>query len=285
MKTSCSKISDFFKGINTTTLANGKSITKPRSYVLLYAAILVAATVFFWDMIVDAFFERFSYDFFLSRLPNFFSIIEAMFRDIEWSYIDQVFDPLIVTIQISVIGTMLGALLSFPIAFLASGNVLKNSRIPGFVKFILSIVRTFPTLVYALILSFIFGYGTFIGVLATVIFTFSIITKMLYEVIETIDMSSFIAIEATGAGKIKAFRTAVIPQIMGNFLSITLYNFEINIRSSAILGFVGAGGIGMIMNDLMSWRDYGKVSIVLLSLLIVIIGIENLSRYMRRKLV
>jgi phosphonate transport system permease protein len=291
MKTLCLKITNLFRSIidknkknRTTIVASGNTIVRPFSFNLLYAAIIIVISLFFWNMIVIEFFNRFSFDFFLTRLPNFFSIIEAMIRDIEWEYITQVFSPMIVTIQISIIGTVIGAALAFPVAFLASQNVIKSSKVTGIVKFILSILRTFPTLVYALILAFIFGYGTFVGVLATIIFTFSIVTKMMYEIIETVDMNSFIAIEASGASKIKAFRTAVIPQIMGNFFSVTLYNFEINIRSSAILGFVGAGGIGMLLNDLMSWREYGKVSIMLLVLLVVIIVIENLSRYIRKRL-
>jgi len=291
MKTLCLKITSLFRSIidnnkknRTTVVASGNTITKPFSLGVLYLAIIVTVTLFFWNMIITEFFNRFSFNFFISRLPNFFSIIESMVRDIEWGYIAQVFSPMIVTIQISVIGTVIGALLAFPVAFLASQNVIKSYKITGIIKFILSILRTFPTLVYALILAFVFGYGTFVGVLATIIFTFSIVTKMMYEIIETVDMSSFIAIEASGASKLKAFRVAVIPQIMGNFFSVTLYNFEINIRSSAILGFVGAGGIGMVLNDLMSWRDYGKVSIMLLALLVVIIAIENLSRYIRKRL-
>jgi phosphonate transport system permease protein len=291
MKTLCLKISNLFKKIKenniksrTSIMEDGNTIVKPFSFGLLYAGIVIFITVFFWNMIVGEFFDRFGYNTFINRMPNFFTILEKMFVDINWSYIDRVYDPLIATIQISLIGTIVGAILAVPFAFLASQNIMGKSRIPVLTKFMLSIIRTFPTLVYALILSFIFGYGTFIGVLATIIFTFGIISKMMYEIIETVDLSSFVAIEATGASKIMAFRTAVVPQIIGRFYSVTLYNFEINLRASAILGLVGAGGIGSILNDQMSLRNYGNTSVILLVLLAVVIAVENLSRYLRGRL-
>jgi phosphonate transport system permease protein len=291
MKTLCLKISNLFKKIKenniksrTSVMEDGNTIVRPFSFGLLYAGIVIFITVFFWNMIVGEFFDRFGYNTFINRMPNFLTILEAMFIDINWSYIDKVYDPLIATIQISLVGTIVGAILAVPFAFLASQNIMGKSRIPVLTKFMLSIIRTFPTLVYALILSFIFGYGTFIGVLATIIFTFGIISKMMYEIIETVDLSSFVAIEATGASKIMAFRTAVVPQIIGRFYSVTLYNFEINLRASAILGLVGAGGIGSILNDQMSLRNYGNTSIILLVLLAVVIAVENLSRYLRGRL-
>lgn len=291
MKTLCSRIANLFKRLRdwnlkqrTSKMSDGTPITRPFSYKLIYSALILVVFVYFWNMIVTEFFSRFSLQFFMSRLPDFFSIIEEMVSDVNWSYFDRVVDPMIATIQISIAGTLLGALLAFPVAFLASQNIMGKSRIPAITKFVVAIIRTFPTLVYALILSFIFGFGTFIGTLATIIFTFSIITKMMYEVIETIDMGPFIAIETTGANKLLAFRTAILPQIAGRFYSITLYNFEINIRASAILGFVGAGGIGLILNDQMSLREYGNVSLIVLALLTVIIAVENLSRYLRRRL-
>jgi phosphonate transport system permease protein len=291
MKTLCLKISNLFKKIRdwnlakrTSVMLDGTPIIKPLSYRWIYITITATMFIYFWDMIITEYFRRVRFDFFMSRVPNFFTILEEMVSDVNWSFFSRVIDPMVATIQISIAGTLIGAFIAFPIAFLASQNIMGKSRIPAITKFVVAIVRTFPTLVYALILSFIFGFGTFIGTLATIIFTFSIITKMMYEVIETVDMGPFIAIETTGANKMLAFRTAILPQIAGRFYSITLYNFEINIRSSAILGFVGAGGIGLVLNDQMGLRNYGNVSLIVISLFVVIISVENLSRYLRKRL-
>ncbi|MBN2300037.1 MAG: phosphonate ABC transporter, permease protein PhnE [Acholeplasmataceae bacterium] len=291
MKTLCSKISNLIKGYiarnernRTSVLNDGTSIVRPFSYALIIFLMVSIVFVFFWNMIVTDFFNRFGFVFFINGLPNFFTIIQKMIVQVNWSYFDKVVQPLIETIKISIIGTLGGAIIAIPFAIIASQNIMGKSRIPNAVKFFLSIVRTFPTLVYALIFSFIFDYGTFIGVLATIIFTFSIITKMMYEIIEAIDMGAFIAIEATGATKLQAFRAAVVPQILGRFYSVVLYNFEINLRASAILGFVNAGGIGIIMNDQMALMKYGNVAVIVLALLAVVIVVQNLSQYLRRRL-
>lgn len=292
MKTLCSKITKRWKAFlefqekkRTTVLADGSLCIRPKSYSLLYTFIILVVFMFFYMTIVQNFFNYFGFLFFLRNLPNFFDILIKMVTQFNLSYLPNVLGPMVETIQISILGTLAGAALSIPFAILASQNIMGHKNpIPSIIKFFLSIIRTFPTLVYALIFSYIFDYGTFIGILATILFTFGIITKMLYEIIESLDLGAFIAIEATGATKLQAFRAAIIPQILGRFYSVVLYNFEINLRSSAILGFVNAGGIGRIMNDQMELLKYGNVSVIVLSLLLVVLIVENLSQYLRRRL-
>ncbi len=297
MKTLCSKISNYFKTLakrnelkRTTVLSDGSKIVKPFSYSVFAIILTIGVFAFFWNMIVSKFFRNFGIVGqsgvvrFFSNFKNFFTIIKDMILEFNVSYIDNIFAPMADTIRIAVIGTAVGALIAIPFAILASQNILGKSKVPSIIKFFLSIVRTFPTLVYAMIFSYIFGYGPFVGVLATILFTFGIITKMMYEIIETTDMGAFIAIEASGATKLQAFRAAVVPQIMGRFLSIVLYNFEINLRASAILGFVNAGGIGRIMNDQMALQKYGDVGLIVLALLVVVLIVQNISQYLRGRL-
>jgi phosphonate transport system permease protein len=272
------------KAARKTVLADGVSITKPYSFGLLNMVILLLITFYFWDLIVTTYFTVTPFELFVRRIPNFINILTKMVTDFKPDYLPTVIPPLIDTIQMAIIGTFLGAFLALPVAFLASQNLVKSKIITNFIKLILSFIRTIPTLVYAAILAFAFGYGTLIGVIATAIFTFGILTKMLYEVIETIDLGAFMAIESTGATKTKAFITSVVPQIMGTFLSFTLYSFEINIRSSAILGYVGAGGIGILLDDHMTWREYGHLGLILAVLLVVVFVIENISRFIRKKM-
>ena len=297
MKTLCSKISNYFKTLakrnelkRTTVLSDGSKIVKPFSYSVFAIILTIGVFAFFWNMIVSKFFRNFGIVGqsgvvrFFSNFKNFFTIIKDMILEFNVSYIDNIFAPMADTIRIAVIGTAVGALIAIPFAILASQNILGKSKVPSIIKFFLSIVRTFPTLVYAMIFSYIFGYGPFVGVLATILFTFGIITKMMYEIIETTDMGAFIAIEASGATKLQAFRAAVVPQIMGRFLSIVLYNFEINLRASAILGLVNAGGIGRIMNDQMALQKYGDVGLIVLALLVVVLIVQNISQYLRGRL-
>ncbi len=299
MKTLCSKINNFIKRLatqsekrRTLSLVDGTTITKPFSYNAIIIAVFLIVFIYFFNLIIIDYFNREGFIPFITRIPNFFSIIGYMVENANLSYFSFVVAPLMDTIKISIAGTIIGSVVALPFAVLASENIMGKTHIPKVLKPILSIFRTFPTLVYATIFTFIFGFGSFAGVLATIIFTFSIVAKMMYEIIETVDMGPFIAIEAAGATKIQAFRAALIPQIIGRYYSVILYNFEINLRASAILGFVNAGGIGKILNDEMSAATptplfifhYGNVFTIVLTLLIVIIVVQNISQYLRQRL-
>lgn len=220
---------------------------------------------------------------FFGNLSNMWRIIGKLIQP-NFAYVPKMIDPLLDTIKISIAGTLIGAFFAVPFAILSASNIVKNSLIYTPVRFAMSLIRTIPVLVYAAILMFVVGMGFLAGLTALSIFTFTIITKMLYESIETIDMLPYEAIESSGATKFQALRTAVVPQVFGSYISIVLYNFEINIRSASILGFVGAGGIGILLNDRIGWRKYEDVGMILLVLFVVVFSIETLSRYLRKKL-
>lgn len=220
---------------------------------------------------------------FFSNLSNMWRIIGKLIQP-NFAYVPKMIGPLLETIQISIAGTLIGAITAVPFSILSASNIVKSKIIYVPVRFLMSLIRTIPVLVYAAILMFIVGMGFLAGTIALSIFTFTIVAKMLYESIETIDMLPYEAIESTGATKFQALRTAVVPQVFGSYISIVLYNFEINIRSAAILGFVGAGGIGILLNDRIGWRKYEDVGMILLVIFAVVLSIESLSRYIRRRL-
>ncbi len=265
----------------TKILEDGTVVLEPFSKTPAIFAILLFLTTISWIVTgVDVIK-------FFTNLDEFFVVLKLMVTQFDFSYRHEVYQPLLDTIQMSILGSFLGAAFALPAALLASSNINKNKAILGITRFLLSILRTFPVLVYALFLAFIFYYGTLPGTIAITIFTFAIMSKMLYEKIETIDMNAFIAIEATGATKTKSFFTAVIPQIMGTYLSLALYSFEINIRYAAILGYVGAGGIGVILDNRMTLGrsgGFGDALVILIFLFITVASIETLSRYLRRRL-
>lgn len=265
------------KPSRTFVLSDGKVVEAPFSYLPLIGLILLVFTAISWNVTNVNLIRMFS------RFSNFFTILGRMLEP-RWSYFDRAIGPMIDTIQMSFLGSLIGALLALPVAFLSANNITKNKWVLSSVRFLLSLVRTLPVLVYAAILSLAFGFGVFPGTIAIAIFTFGILSKMLYENIETIDLSAYMAIEATGATKSKAFLTAVIPQILPSYLSFSLYAFEINIRFAAILGYVGAGGIGLLFDDRMAWRRYEDVAVLILMLFVVVFTIESLSRYLRRRL-
>ena len=97
-------------------------------------------------------------------------------------------------------------------------------------------------------------------------------------------MGAYEAIQALGANKARAFSSAIIPQILPAYIATSLFCFEGNVRHAAILGYVGAGGIGLILNENLGWREYGNVGMILVSLFIAVVLIELLSHYLRKKL-
>jgi phosphonate transport system permease protein len=150
---------------------------------------------------------------------------------------------------------------------------------------ILSIFRTLPVLIYAQLIAIVIGYGTTAGTIATAIFTYTVAVKMLYENIETVNMGAYEALESTGASRLKCMIKAIYPQIKGFFWSTVLYCFEMNIRGAAVLGYVGAGGIGVKLNETIGHMDYEKTGLLVLVLIIVVVIVETISRELRKKLV
>lgn len=116
------------------------------------------------------------------------------------------------------------------------------------------------------------------------VFTFAYVGKQLYELIETVDMGAYEAAEALGAGKPRCFINAIVPQVLPAYLSNCLFCFEGNVRYASILGYVGAGGLGLILNEKIGWREYSSVGMILIVLFLTVVVIEALSHYLRTKL-
>ena len=258
-------------------LGNGKKVTPPRSFTP-YIILLLILVAFVSIKVTD-----FDVAVILKRGEQFFAILEQMIPP-DWSYVGAIIKPLMDTIKMSLLGSFTGSLLAIPFAVLSAQNMNDSKIVLMITRFVLSILRTIPTLIIALIATYIFDIGTLAGTIAIGIFSFAIVAKMLYEQIETVDMSSYEAMESIGASKTQAFITSVIPQITPSYLSICLYTFEINVRYAAILGYVGAGGIGLLLDEKLGWREYDKVGMVIIMLFITVIIIESLSRYFRERL-
>ena len=259
-------------------LSNGKQVLKYRSRaplgvlaVVLLTALSVKVTGF--DMGILA-----------ARIREFFVILGEMFPP-DWGYLSQVWQPLFDTIKMSLLGSAIGSLLVVPFAMLASTNIIRSRLVVSAVRLLLSIIRTMPTLVTALIATYIFGLGTLAGTTAIAIFTFAYIGKILYEEIETVDMGAFEAMEAMGATKARAFVSSIVPQVLPSYLSNCLFCFEGNVRYASILGYVGAGGLGLILNEKIGWREYSSVGMILVVLFVTVFIIETISRAARRRLV
>lgn len=258
-------------------LSNGHSVAKPVSrmpFILIILAIVIYISILM---------TGFDLSVIVSRGHYFFDILKKIFNP-TWSYFPKVIDPLIATVQMSLIGTIIGCLIGLPIAILASSNINKNRPTLLFFRLVLSIMRSVPTLILASVCALMFGLGSFAGTVAIVFFTIGIVAKMLFESIETIDMKPFEAMQSFGATTLQAFWAACMPQILPTYLSHSLYCFEMNVRAASILGYVGAGGLGILINERIGWRDYEGLGMVLLSLFVLVFVIDIFTNWCRSKL-
>ena len=259
------------------TLDNGNTVERPRSRMPLI--LIVLFIVICWALRMTGF----DLSVITSRFNKMLDLLKKIFQP-DWSFFPKVVKPLFDTIKMSILGTVIGCALALPVAILSSSNINKNTVVVSILRFILGLIRTLPTLILAQVCALIFSLGTFAGTVAISIFTFGIVAKMLFESIETIDMGPFEAMEALGANKFQAFWSACVPQILPVYLSHALYCFEMNIRASAILGYVGAGGLGITINERVGWRDYNGLGMVLLTLFVAVVAIEFFSESLRKKL-
>jgi phosphonate transport system permease protein len=258
-------------------LSNGKVVEEKFTRTPVILCILIAATY------LSVKITGFSLQTLLQRGNQFFVILSQMFPP-NTSYITNIWKPLLDTIKMSLLGSFIGGILAIPFAILASSNIVTNRFVLMTIRLFLSLVRTLPTLVSALIATYIFGLGTMAGTFAILVFTFAYVGKQLYEQIETVDMGAYEAMEAMGANKTYAFLSAILPQVLPAYISICLFCFEGNVRYASILGYVGAGGLGLILNEKIGWREYDSVGMILLILFLTVILIESLSHYIRKKL-
>lgn len=201
----------------------------------------------------------------------------------EWSYLSQLIRPMFVTLAMSVAGTFIGTLFAIPAAFLGTYIVTRNTFITLIFRAIFSLIRTIPNLLLAAILVAISGIGEFTGVMTISIFTFGMLSQLVFNSIENVEYGPIEANESIGATKFQLAITSIWPQIETSVFQNILYTFEVNVRGSAVLGYVGAGGIGVLLNTALGFRQYGRVSLIILFILLIVVIVDLVSGYIRKE--
>ncbi|HZK10315.1 MAG TPA: phosphonate ABC transporter, permease protein PhnE [Clostridia bacterium] len=229
-------------------------------------------------------FTNFSLSELLGNLGEAGDLLGRMFLPPDFSYARRLFLPMVETLQISFLGTVIGSIFAIPMAVLAARNITTNKFLGGVFRMLLNLFRTIPALVFAALFTSIFGFGSFSGMLALFVFTLGLVAKLTYEAIEGIDHGPLEALRASGAGHLAAFFYAVVPQVLPQYLSYVLYSFEINIRASAVLGYVGAGGIAEYYDRTLSYLKYDRAGTIVLLTFVVILSIDLISARLREKL-
>ncbi|MFZ3578898.1 phosphonate ABC transporter, permease protein PhnE [Virgibacillus sp. DJP39] len=219
-----------------------------------------------------------------NALGNMVRVAEKFFPP-NLSVIPAVWDPMAQTIQMAIIATTVAAILTVPLALLSAQNITTIKPLYITTRTILNILRTIPDLVLAVIFVGLFGVGLFPGIVALIIFSLGILAKLISETIESVDMNPLEAMRASGGNVLQVIFFGLVPQVLPQFTSFVLYVFEINIRASVVLGLVGAGGIGLVLDQQLKFYNYPNVMAIIVLIFIVVLIIEYISNKLREALI
>lgn len=201
-----------------------------------------------------------------------------------WDYLPMIVGPLIETVHIATLGTMIAVVLSVPVAFLAARNTTANGFTWMIGRAILVGSRSINTVIWGLLFVAIFSPGAVAGVFAVAARSVGFIAKLLAEAIEEVDAGQIEAVRATGAGTLQTWWVAITPQVMPLLVGTAIYRWDINVRESSVLGFVGAGGIGLLLYGSINQFAWAQVVVVLFAILVIVLASEALSAWVRGRI-
>jgi len=242
---------------------------------------LVALFVWCWNVMTARTMWVFVWD-----APNAAADLASRAWPPRWSYMERLWAPLWDTINIATLGTLLGIVLAVPLAFLAASNTTPSRLfLRPFALFCIVASRSINSLIWALLLVSILGPGLLAGILAIGFRSVGFIGKLLYEAIEETDVRQVEAIAATGASGAQVLHYGIVPQVLPTFYGISVFRWDINIRESAILGLVGAGGIGVQLQSSLNLLAWPQVTLILLVILGTVVVSEWVSARVRHAII
>jgi phosphonate transport system permease protein len=203
----------------------------------------------------------------------------------DWSYAPRAMDAMIESLQMAWIGTVIGAALSLPLGFLGAKNV-SSGLVSSIVRQILNAIRAFPEIVLAIAIFIpIAGLGPVAGALAIGVHSAGTLGKLTAEAIEGIDPGPVEAARAVGGRGLQVQRWGVAPQVLPEIIAFWLYRFEINIRAGAVLGVVGAGGIGFALQQTIAFGRYPEAGMALIVVVVATMAVDTVSGAVRRRII
>ncbi|OZM56313.1 phosphonate ABC transporter, permease protein PhnE [Lottiidibacillus patelloidae] len=226
-------------------------------------------------------------EFDIRKFKDFHNMIDFLERWIwpKWELFPKLAKESIVTLSIAFIGSFFGLLIALPLSFIAAKNTSRFKFVYQWMRIFLSFLRSIPEIVIGLVLLTVLGLGPFPAVLAIVIHNIGVLGKLISELIEASDEGPHEAMKAVGAEKSIADVFAILPQIWPNVLSHYFYRFEVAIRTSLILGFIGAGGIGQQLFNHFKTFQYKAVSMDVLLIMLLVIAVDFYGSRMREKVI
>ncbi|WP_368504173.1 phosphonate ABC transporter, permease protein PhnE [Alkalihalophilus sp. As8PL] len=249
---------------------------KPR--YLFYLLFLLIAI--WWSMNMTGFEWRK-----LAQIPNIFEMVRSRFFPVEWSLFPRMARESLVTLAMAFLGTFFALLIALPLSFLAARNTSGSRLMYGSVRSSLSGLRSIPEIVFGLIFVTAFGLGPFAAVLAIILHNIGVLGKLISELIEAADDGPQEAMKSVGATRWVGHLFSILPQIWPNILSHYFYRFEVAIRTSLILGFIGGGGIGQqLFNHFQSFY-YTAVALDIICIMILVIIVDVVGGRIRARVI
>ena len=201
-----------------------------------------------------------------------------------WSYLPTILAPLLETVHIATLGTLAAVVLALPVAFLAARNTSANGFTWAIGRAILVGSRSINTVIWGLLFVAIFGPGAVAGVFAVAARSVGFIAKLIAEAIEEADKGQIEAVRASGAGTLQTWWVAILPQVMPVLIGTTIYRWDINVRESSVLGFVGAGGIGLHLYASINGFIWQQVLLILVAIGAIVMLSEAGSAWVRGRI-
>ena len=224
---------------------------------------------------------------FIEGLPNLAIVLDEIYEEmaeVDYRMLDRGLWSMLETILMAFVGTVVGYAMAFPLSLLASRN-LASKWVYAPVRAVLAAVRTFPSILWALLFVIMVGPGPFAGILAITMYTVGFVSKLQYESIETIDSDPLDTASSIGLSKLQLVRHVVMPESASHLLGHLLYMFDYNVRQTSILGLVGAGGIGFYIITHIKFFQYGKAAFFMLVVLATVLVVDWISVKLRDKYV
>lgn len=253
---------------------------KPKKDYVLSGTIGVGVLFFIFSLIQ----LNFDYSRLVKGVGDFFGMAGKMFPP-------KLEDFMIVTaaavqsLQVAIVGTAVGIFISFFLSFLGASNIAPNKAILWAVNFFAALMRSIPTILWALIFIAALGMGPIPGILALAIHGLGMLIKVYAESIEEVDEGVLEGMKATGASWFQMVMQGILPIVLPSFLSWSLFRLEMNIRYSAVLGMVGAGGIGWELISKMRMYDLQAAMFIILYIFVIVFVIEQLGNTIKKKLI
>jgi len=222
---------------------------------------------------------------FLVDAPEQVQDLFARMWPVDWAhYPGGVHEALLETLHIASLGTLLSIVMAVPIGVLAANNLVRFAPLNYLAKLILVASRSVNSLVWALLFVAVFGPGALAGTLAIAFRSIGFVGKLFGEALEESNRGSIEALEAAGAPWLSIFTKGYWPQVAPAFWSIALFRWDINVRESAVLGLVGAGGIGVALNTALDYLQWPRVAMVLFAIFAVVIVAEIAITQLRKRI-